>query len=183
MRSIERVLVVEDNPRLLATLQHALARRFADVRGCRSVRAVRTLLASRRPELLVVDYALPDGDARTVLDLAEAWGPAPVVIAISAEAGPVETFALAQRGVRAFLPKPLTLAELERAIDRSLTTAPPLQPHVRQLVGHRALAEVTQEVRDVMVDEALAQTNRSRRSAARVLGTSRQLIQYLLRRR
>jgi DNA-binding NtrC family response regulator len=183
MRMVERVLVVEDNPSLLATLQRALARRFKDVRACNTIAAARASLEGWQPELVVIDYKLPDGDAREVLDLAEARDPAPVVIAVSGSVEPVDTFELAQRGVRVFLPKPLTLDELDRALDLALETAPALEPHLRQAVGHRSLEDVSDEVRDVMIDEALARANKSRSGAARILGTSRQLLQYLLRRK
>jgi DNA-binding NtrC family response regulator len=182
-RAVERVLVVEDNRSLRRTLQGALAERFTDVRACSTVAEAGALIAEWLPDLIVLDFKLPDGDARQVLDLAELREPAPVVVAVSGEAGPVDTFELAQRGVRAFLVKPLTLDELAQAIDMALETAPALEPHLRQAVGHRGLAEVTEEVREVMIDEALARAAGSRRGAARILDTSRQLLQYLLRRR
>jgi DNA-binding NtrC family response regulator len=183
VRTVERVLVVEDDHALLATLEHALRRRFADVHGCTTVAQAAELCGAWQPELLVIDYSLPDGDARAVLDLAGSRDPAPVVIAVSGTAEPIDTFELAHRGVRVFLPKPLTLDELDRALALALETAPSIEPHVRQVVGHRSLSEVSDEVRDVMIDEALAHANNSRRGAARLLGTSRQLLQYLLRRR
>ncbi len=182
-RAVDRVLVVEDNRSLRRTLAQALGARFADVRACGSVAEAAAQVADWHPDLIVIDFKLPDGDARAVLDLAALREPAPVVVAVSGEAGPVDTFELAQRGVRAFLPKPLTLAELEEAIAVALETAPALEPHLRQAVGHRGLSEVTEEVRGVMLDEALARAAGSRRGAARILDTSRQLLQYLIRRR
>jgi DNA-binding NtrC family response regulator len=182
-RTVERVLVVEDNRLLLRTFERALAARFPEVRSCSTVDQVRRLLDTWSPDLIILDYVLPDGDARAILDAISLLQPAPVVVAVSGEASPVEAFELAHRGVRAFLPKPISLVELERAIDLALKTAPGLEPHLRQTVGHRGLAEVAEKVRDVMIDEALARASGSRRGAARVLGTSRQLLQYLLRRR
>jgi two-component system, response regulator RegA len=183
MRVVERVLIVEDNRSLSRTLEAAMAARFAEVKLARSVADAGRLVESWSPDLIVLDFSLPDGDAHAVLDLAAVREPAPVVVAISGEADARQTFALAQRGVRAFLPKPLTLDELEAAIDAALTTAPDLEPHLRQTVGHRGLQEVEAQARDVMVDEALARSVGSRRGAARILETSRQLLQYLLRRR
>ena len=61
--------------------------------------------------------------------------------------------------------------------------APRVEPHPRRVVGHRDLAAMTEEVRSVMIDEALARAAGNRRAAARILGTSRQLVQDLLRRR
>jgi DNA-binding NtrC family response regulator len=182
-RDVDRVLVVEDNERLLRTLETALAQRFTDVKACRTVAEATAALADWTPDLIVVDFSLPDGDARAILDLAEKHEPAPTVIAVSGTAQPVDTFELAQRGVRAFLPKPLTLDELDDAIALAVETAPALEPHLRQAVGQRSLADVSDQARDVMIDEALARSAGSRRGAAKILGTSRQLLQYLLRRR
>lgn len=52
---------------------------------------------------------------------------------------------------------------------------------LRQTVGHKPLSDVQTEVRAVMLDEALARSQGSRRGAARRLRMSRQLLQYLLR--
>ena len=116
-RVVNRVLVVEDNKALLRTLQAAMSARFPEVRACRTVAEARVHVTGWTPDLVVLDFMLPDGDARAVLDLTELREPAPVVVAVSGEAGPTESFELAQRGVRAFLPKPLTLDEPTR--DRS----------------------------------------------------------------
>ncbi len=58
-----------------------------------------------------------------------------------------------------------------------------MSPHVRQLVGHKSLAGVTSEVRATMIEEALARSSGNVRGAARLLETSRQLLQYLRRTR
>ncbi len=177
------MLVVEDSRSLLRALKNALDARFAEVRTCRSVAEAWAVLDGWSPDLLILDFKLPDGDARAVLDRALACEPTPVVIAMSGEAGPTDSFELAQRGVRTFLPKPITLDELEQAIAVALDSAPSLSPHVRQLVGHRGLAGVTAEVRETMINEALARSSGSVRGAARLLETSRQLLQYLRRKR
>ena len=182
-RRVERVLVVEDHESLRRTLVQALQSRYPDVRASRTVAEVVTTIIDWTPDLIVLDFALPDGDARSVLDLASLRQPAPEVIAVSGAADPIDTFELAQRGVRAFLPKPLSLDSLFHAIDAVLSTTPAIEPHLRHVVGHRALSEVTDEVRSVMIDEALARSSGNRRAAARILATSRQLLQYLLRRR
>jgi two-component system, response regulator RegA len=176
-------MVVEDDRSLLRTLRAALSERFADVRCCRTVAEAEELVRDWRPELLLVDFQLPDGDARAILDLTALRQPAPVIVAVSGEADPIDSFELAQRGVRAFLAKPLTLDALDRAIEAALSSPPSLEPIVRQAVGHVGLAAVTEQVRAVMIDEALARSAGNRRAAARMLRSSRQLLQYLIRRR
>jgi two-component system, response regulator RegA len=182
-RPVERVLVVEDNRALLRSLQGTLAETFRDVRACRSVGDVEIAVVDWWPDLVLLDVVLPDGGAHEVLDLLERRLPAPAVIAMSGAAEPAQSFLLATRGVRAYLDKPLRLDRLQAVIRHTLEAAPDLLPVLRQTVGHKPLADVQTEVREVMLDEALARSRGSRRSAARLLSMSRQLLQYLLRRR
>jgi len=181
-RTVRRVLVVEDNPALLRTLVASLQARFAEVRGAGSVAEARARLESWQPELALLDVALPDGTALEVMDLFRG-GPAPAVVAISAEAEPAQAFELARRGVRIYLPKPATMDEVTRALGEALATGPDLVPHLRQSVGHRPLHQVETEVRTALVDEALSRVSGSRRAAARLLAISRSLLQHILRRR
>jgi len=183
VRTVSRVLVVEDHEGLLATLTCALGARFPEVRACRDVSAVRTALDGWRPDLVVTDVILPDGDALDVLTLLADGEGMPCAIAISGEATPDQSFELARRGVRIYLSKPLSLERLEAAVERALTSPPDLRPQLRQVVGHAPLHVVEGEIREVMVDEAMARTRGSRRAAARLLGISRQLLQHVLRRR
>ncbi len=182
-RQIERVLVVEDDRSLLRALERTLAEKFAEVRGCRTRAQALELLESFRPELLVLDFALPDGDALDVLRAAAAYEPAAVVVSMSGSARSDQTFELARLGVRAFLPKPLAPGDLERAVDEALAHPPDLRPLLRGSVGHRPIHVVEEEVRATMIDEALARSGGSRRAAAKILAISRQLLQHMLRRR
>jgi DNA-binding NtrC family response regulator len=181
VRVVERVLVVEDSRALLRSLRGAFAESYDDVRGCHTVAEVEAELASWWPDLVLLDVVLPDGDAHAVLALLERRDPAPAVIAMSGAAGPSQSFQLAGRGVRAFLEKPLRLDRLCAAIQHALEAPPDLRPALKQLVGHKPLAEVETEVRATMLDEALSRTGGSRRGAARLLCMSRQLVQYVLR--
>ncbi len=179
---VERVLVVEDNLTLATTLESALKHRFADVRRAASVKEARQRLDGWQPGLVLLDVVLPDGTALDVLDLLEGLVPAPAVVSISAEAEPEQAFKLAQRGVRIFLPKPVSLEGLERALKQALETAPDVEPHLRQVVGHQPLRAVEQQVRKVMVGEALGRAKGSLRGAAKLLNVSRQVLQHFLKR-
>lgn len=95
--------------------------------------------------------------------------------------GPAEGFRLAQMGVRAFVPKPATPAAIERALAAVLGAAPDLAPLVRTLVGWLGVHEAEDRVRATMVAEALARARGNRKSAARLLAISRQLLQHILR--
>lgn len=176
-----RILIVEDNPALRRSLEEALLARAPTVVACGTVTEARELLARVRPDLLVLDVALPDGDAFDVLTAAQALEVAPVVVAMSGEAGPDQSFLLAQRGVRAYVRKPFALDALDRALDVALTTAPDLAPLVRAAVGHMPVRDVERDVRRTMVTEALARSGGSKNGAAKLLRISRQLLQHIVR--
>lgn len=176
-----RCLIVDDDERLRAVLVEALSARGFAVSEAASVAAARAVLGDGTPDLVILDVALPDGRASDVLDLLGYLSPAPRVVALSGAAGPDESFALAQRGVRIYLKKPIQLDELEQAVERALSQPPDLVPHVRAAVGLKSIHEVEQTVRETMVQEAIARGQGNRRVAARVLGISRQLLQHILR--
>ncbi len=179
---VQRVLVVEDGRELRRTLERALAERFPEVRSAASVAEAVALLESFRPELLLLDVELPDGTAVDVMKAAMRGDAVPIAVAMSGRAGPSQSFDLAQLGVRIYLPKPIDLAVLERALDEAIARPPDLEPHVRSSVGQRAIHEVQEEVRDTMLREALGRARGSRRAAAKLLRVSRQLVQHMLRR-
>lgn len=175
-------LVVEDDDRLRPVLVEALASLGFEVKEAGSVGAATVILEASAPDLLLLDVALPDGRALDLLAVVERVAPRPSVVAMSGAAGPDESFRLAERGVRAYLEKPIQLDELTRAVERALSEPPDLAPHLRSAVGRVPIKDVEATVRSTMVDEALARGKGSRRAAARVLGISRQLLQHILRR-
>jgi DNA-binding NtrC family response regulator len=175
------VIVVEDNAPLREALCSALSGPAADVRGVASLAELRSALQTRVPELVILDFELPDGDGFDVLAALEACAPAPVLVAISGVAGPDAAFRLAQAGVREYLTKPIDLEALGAAIERASRRAPDLKPHLRAAVGRLPLGRVEDLVRSTMVCEALSRRGGSRRAAARQLEVSRQLLQHMLR--
>jgi two-component system response regulator RegA len=179
---VDRALVVEDGEELRLTLERALAERFYEVRSAASVAEAVALLESWHPDLLLLDVELPDGTALDVMRAAIQGDHLPIALAMSGRAVPLQSFELAQLGVRHYLPKPLDLAALERAIEDALSRPPDLAPHVRSAVGQRAIHEVQEEVRETMLREALGRARGSRRAAAKLLRVSRQLVQHMLRR-
>ncbi len=175
------LLLVEDDAPLANTIARALAPRVGELRWCETAGKSIVQLETWHPDVVLLDFALPDGSAFDVLEALARHAAMPTVIAMSGAAGPDEAFRLAQLGVRYFLQKPLKLDVLEETIARALTEPVDIRPQVRGLVGMRAIHEVETEVRATMINEALARTSGSRRGAARLLAVSRQLLQHMLR--
>lgn len=116
------VLVVEDEPRNLALLRALLGRRGYELVTVESLAGARTWLRDRRPDLVLLDRRLPDGDG---LDLARDLKGDPVTAAVplvllSASVLPADERAAAEAGCDAFLPKPLELARLLAEVERLL---------------------------------------------------------------
>src|SRR5262245_20552092 len=91
-------LVVEDNRALGRTLAALLAPVCAQIALAPSVAGAWREFEKGPPDLLLTDVRLPDGSAFDVVERANALEPMPVVIALSGEATPDESFALANLG-------------------------------------------------------------------------------------
>jgi DNA-binding NtrC family response regulator len=174
------VLIVEDHKPLRQVIARAARAWGAEVLEAGSVREGLEQL-ERGPDLVIVDVALPDGHARPVVEHATRQRPAPAVIAMSGEASAEEAFELARLGARRYLPKPISLEDLTRCVGEALADRPDLAPLVAAHVGNTPMRQVLDEVRGVMVDEALARRRGSRSGAARMLGVSRQAVQQAVR--
>jgi DNA-binding NtrC family response regulator len=179
-RRFERALVVEDGPRLRDAVAGYLGPWAMRVRTSGSLAEAFEVVAVWHPDLLVLDFRLPDGDARDLLRRLANNGPVPTTVAMSAFAKPQESFELAGLGVRAYLEKPFGKGALDAALTEALAPAD-LAPQLRDVVGKANLREVEERVRQTMVTEALRRAEGSRRGAARMLGVSRQLLQHVLR--
>jgi CheY-like chemotaxis protein len=121
---LERVLIVEDDQALQRSLQRALEARFPAVRACGTRAEASELIAGWRPQLVLLDVMLPDGDAFDVLRDAARGAPLPEVVAMSGAARAHLAEALRSLGVRAFLVKPLTPETLDRALGEALSAGP-----------------------------------------------------------
>lgn len=179
---LEHVLVVEDDDALRGAIVQVVRRWGAEISEARTAAEAKARLSASPPaDLVLLDVRLPDESAFGVLDVAAGLSPTPLIVAISGKASPDEAFELAQRGVRAYLPKPFSIRALESALVRAAETAPSLEPVITARVGQTPMRQVQREVRRVMVKEALAKTGGSRSGAARLLQVTRQAVQQIIR--
>ncbi|HEY3496630.1 MAG TPA: response regulator [Polyangiaceae bacterium] len=182
MRKIERLLLVDDDLRLIRALETALAPITGATRHARTALEACELLDRFRPDVMLLDVTLAEGTAFDVLEHCRGSSPCPLIVSMSGSADPSETFRLAELGVRAYLPKPLDLPGLCHTLERVLAEPPPTEPHVRNSVGFVGLKELQVTVRRTMLDEALERSGGSLTRAARLLGVTRQALQNLRKR-
>jgi DNA-binding response OmpR family regulator len=182
MQRVNCGLVVEDDGAMATALASFMQTRAEKVLVAGDMREAEQHLASARIDAAIVDLALPDGTGVKLLDRVFAQPVMPRVIVVTGSATPATAFALAQTGVRGFVFKPFALEQLERAWDSAVGGVPDLRPLLRASVGHVGLHALEASVRQSMTEEALAMALSSRRHASGILGISRQLLQYILRR-
>jgi two-component system, response regulator RegA len=180
--SLKRVLVVEDDRPLCAALSRIARSGGAEVWEANTVAEGRVMLA-HSPELVMIDLWLEGESAMELVEEAAHHRPAPAILAISGRASTEEAFRLGQLGVRGFLPKPLFQEQLVDKAHQVLGNAPDVEPWISAHVGKTPLKTMLSEVRDVMLEEALAKANGSRSGAARLLQVTRQAIQQVFHRR
>lgn len=177
-----RAAVIEDDEDLRGAVARILADWGASVSVAGSAAEAIDLLAGPSPPgLLVVDVRLSDGSAFRVLEAAQQLVPPPLVVAMSGKASPDEAFKLAQSGVRAYLAKPFSIDELASSIEIARKDPHSLKPLIAACVGRVPMRQLQREVRQLMVDEALARADGSRSGAARLLKVTRQAVQQIIR--
>jgi two-component system, response regulator RegA len=163
-----KVLIVEDDQDLAESIARSVRSLDPAATIANTVAAALRLL-SEAPALIICDVRLPDGSGLEVVDAALKLHPIPSIITISGSATPEEAFVLAQRGVRGYLKKPLSLPDLRQTIEQVLASPPELAPIVASLVGQRPIQEVQGEIRRIMVEQALALSAGDHADATRLL--------------
>jgi len=177
-----RILVVEDEPMLLALLGRILGRLGAEVILVETVEAGLAALETG-VDLVITDVHL---GARSGVELARAAAlrhPAPPVVAISGQALASDGLELGKAGVAAFVAKPFTQEDILEVVEGlQARRHVELDAVVRRAVGDWPMPDVIDSVRRSMVFEALARAQGNKAQAALLLGVSRQNLQNILSR-
>ena len=120
-----RVLYVEDNMANLRLMSRLLAQREeVELRTAATAREALAIAPLYRPDLLLVDIRLPDGDGHELLAALRAQGIDSPAVAVSANALSTEVARGLAAGFAAYLTKPLELSRTLQVIDHALRSAP-----------------------------------------------------------
>ncbi|TMF53606.1 MAG: response regulator [Chloroflexi bacterium] len=114
-----RVLVVEDEPNIGSIIVFKLEREGHEVRWERGAAGVRHAAASTQPDLVLLDWSLPDGNPIEVLT---ALLPIPTVVMTEFRDTAAPPQALAA-GARATVEKPFKPTQLARLVTQLTPTA------------------------------------------------------------
>mgnify|MGYP002685101725 FL=1 len=118
-----RVLVVDDEPDIRQLIGDILLDEGHQVETADSVAAARLAVPAFKPDLILLDVWLPDGDGVALLQEWQAHGSGVPVVMISGH-GTIETAVSALKlGAYDFLEKPVSLAKLLTTVQRGFEHA------------------------------------------------------------
>jgi two-component system, OmpR family, KDP operon response regulator KdpE len=106
-----RVLMVEDEPEIRRFVRMALQSEGLEVFEAVSLQRGLIDAATRRPELVVLDLGLPDGDGLDFIREFRGWSQAPILV-LSAREGEERKVQALDAGADDYLVKPFGVAEL-----------------------------------------------------------------------
>jgi two-component system KDP operon response regulator KdpE len=122
------VLVVEDQADILRFVRMALEKEGLSIAEAKTAQEARIESACRRPDLVIVDLGLPDGDGKTFIRELRAWSSVPVVV-LSAREQESEKVAALDAGADDYLTKPFGMPELLARVRAQLRRASLLGPN------------------------------------------------------
>ena len=108
---VPRVLVVEDEPEIRRFVGLSLRREGFEVFEADGVERGLIEAGTRRPELIVLDLGLPDGDGVDLIRELRGWSDMPVLV-LSARTGEADKVEALDAGADDYLVKPFGAAEL-----------------------------------------------------------------------
>jgi two-component system KDP operon response regulator KdpE len=118
-QAMHQILVIEDEPAIRNVLRVLL-----EAEGYRVVEADTAMRAeiearSHKPDLLLVDLGLPDGDGLKVIRKVRAWSPVPVIV-LSARTMEDQKIAALDAGADDYVTKPFSAPELLARVRAAL---------------------------------------------------------------
>ena len=117
--AMHQILVVEDDDVIRNVLRVLLeAENYRVVEATTAGRAD-VEARSHKPDLLLVDLGLPDGDGIDVIERVRAWSPVPIVV-LSARTREAEKIAALDAGADDYVTKPFSAPELLARVRASL---------------------------------------------------------------
>ena len=118
-----RLLLVEDDPYLQETLARSLSRRGMQVSSAASAAQALSLWKSVRPDVVVLDLTLPDGDGLNVVSQIRKEGLTTPVLVLTARTTVGDRVLGLNSGADDYMAKPFDLDELEARVNALLRRA------------------------------------------------------------
>ena len=165
-----RVLLVEDDRGIRFGIRNFLVGRDYEVDEAESVKAGEEMFRQNRPDLVILDYSLPDGNALEMLPRLKASDPSIPILILTGH-GSIDLAVRAMKeGAEQFLTKPVEMKALLVIIERLLEN---------QRVKQREQARTTQQARSGAVDPFIGSSDankRLREQVERIVATDRPIL-------
>ena len=113
------VLIIEDEPHIARFIKSALEQADFQVFVADSCQRGLIDTASRRPDLVILDLGLPDGDGQTVITEIRTWTAMPIIV-LSARSDEQEKIKALNQGADDYLIKPFGMGELLARVNAQL---------------------------------------------------------------
>jgi two-component system, OmpR family, KDP operon response regulator KdpE len=114
-----RILVVEDDPLILRFVRQALEEEGHQVFDTDTLKRGLIEAGTRRPDLLILDLGLPDGDGVNLLRDLRGWSSLPVIV-LSARGAEADKIEALDAGADDYLVKPFSVGELLARVRAAL---------------------------------------------------------------
>ena len=114
-----RILIVEDEAQIRRFVRQALEAEGHEVVEAEGLRRGLIEAGTRRPDLLVLDLGLPDGDGVDLIRDLRSWSAAPVIV-LSARTGEADKIVALDAGADDYLVKPFGAGELTARVRAQL---------------------------------------------------------------
>lgn len=111
MTANTRVLIVDDEAAILKFLRPALEANGYDIEVATTVADAKRQIASKAPDIVVLDLGLPDGDGKDVIKNVREWSDVPIIV-LSARDREAEKIDALDLGADDYVNKPFNVGEL-----------------------------------------------------------------------
>lgn len=117
--SLERILVIDDEPLIQKVLSELFQRRKLSVTLASSLAQAQAICAKETFDLMMVDVRLPDGDGQQFLEQARAMANEPLVVIMTGHASIESAVACMRSGAFDYLIKPFSPGQIEIIIRKA----------------------------------------------------------------
>jgi two-component system, OmpR family, KDP operon response regulator KdpE len=162
----ERILIVDDEPRICRALRAGLTGRGYVVEIASTGSEALDMVASRAPDLIILDLMLPDMSGLDVCREIRSWGSVPIIV-LSAKGAERDKVDALDLGANDYLTKPFGMEELLARVRVALrlTGGPPPPPVI--------------QIGDLVLDQPRHRVTRADEEV-RLTPTEYELLRYLM---